>query len=199
MGMDVLEFIYLVCFFLGLGFAVLAALLSGVLGGHLGGHAGMDGGGHLDGGGAHEGGGHVHSDEGSVHYSPLSPVTIAMFIATFGGTGIVVKRYLNPHVLVHLGLAAVSAFIVGGLVSWIFWKILSTTQSTSQPRAEEAIGLEAEVTVPIPHLGLGEIAYTLRGTRLTSSAKTADNKELPARAVVRIVKQSGSTFIVEKA
>src|SRR4051812_14864310 len=38
MGTDVLEFIYYVCFFLGLGFAVLSALLSGGLGGHVGPH-----------------------------------------------------------------------------------------------------------------------------------------------------------------
>jgi len=59
--------------------------------------------------------------------------------------------------------------------------------------------MEAEVTVSIPNNGLGEIAYALRGARLTSSAQTADNKELPARTTVKIVKQVGNTYIVEKA
>src|SRR5688572_18288250 len=45
MGTDVLEFIYLVCFFLGLGFAVLSALLAGVFSGHAGPH--------VDAGGVH--------------------------------------------------------------------------------------------------------------------------------------------------
>jgi membrane protein implicated in regulation of membrane protease activity len=197
MGTDVLEFIYLVCFFLGLGFAVLSALLSGLFSGDAGAHMG----GHMDSGGLH-GHGHdagAHSDDGTVHYSPLSPVTIAMFISTFGGTGILYKRYFDPQIWIHVPMAAVSALIVAGIVSWIFYRIMLATQSTSQPRAEEAIGMEAEVTVSIPHQGLGEIAYTLRGTRLTSSAKTADNKELPARAMVKIVKQVGNTYIVEKA
>jgi membrane protein implicated in regulation of membrane protease activity len=196
MGTDVPEFIYLVCFFLGLGFAVLSGLLSGLFTGHAGAHMG---GGHMDSGGLHGHGAHLHSDEGSVHYSPLSPVTIAMFVSTFGGTGLLYKRFINPVFWVHVPMAAVSALVVAGIVSWFFYRIMLATQSTSQPRAEEAIGMEAEVTVSIPHQGLGEIAYTLRGARLTSSAKTADNKEIPARAMVKIVKQVGNTCIVEKA
>jgi membrane protein implicated in regulation of membrane protease activity len=192
MGTDVLEFIYLVCFFLGLGFAVLSALLSGLFTGHIGAH--------VDSGGVHGHGGHFHADssEGNVHYSPLSPVTIAMFIATFGGVGILLKRFVDPRIFVHLPVAAVAAFAVAGVVSYIFYKILATTQSTSHSRPEEAIGLEAEITVSIPNNGLGEIAYTVRGTRLTSPAQSANGKELPARLTVKILKQVGNTYIVEK-
>ncbi|MBV8879650.1 MAG: NfeD family protein [Planctomycetaceae bacterium] len=197
MGTDTLEFIYLVCFFLGLGFAVLCALLSGLFSGHVGGH--------VDTGGFHDGGFHgdshgLHTSatDGPVHYSPLSPVTIAMFVSTFGGTGILVKRFVDPRFYIHLPLAAVAGVVVAGIISYIFYKILSTTQSTSHSRPEEAIGLEAEVTVPIPNNGLGEIAYTVRGTRLTNPAQSTDGKELPARLTVKIIKQVGTTFIVQK-
>jgi membrane protein implicated in regulation of membrane protease activity len=191
MGTDVPEFIYLVCFFLGLGFAVLSALLSGLFSSHVGAHA--------DAGGMHADGGHLHADANDgVHYSPLSPVTIATFVLTFGGVGILLKRFVDARLWVHLPLAMVAAFAVAGLLSYFFYKILSTTQSTSHSRPEEAIGVVAEVTVPIPNNGLGEVAYTVRGTRLTNSARTEDGKELPARLAVRIVKQAGTTFIVEK-
>src|SRR5262245_129095 len=87
MGTDVLEFIYLVCFFLGLGFAVLSALLSGVFSGHIGPH--MDvGGAHVNMGGIHTDGTHVGPTDGTVHYQPLSPVSIALFVTTFGGVGL---------------------------------------------------------------------------------------------------------------
>ena len=122
MGTDVLEFVYLVCFFLGLGFAVLCALLSGLFTGH------MDA--HMDSGGLHADGGHIAGGHEGVHYSPLSPVTIAMFISTFGGTGILLKRFVRDQFWFHLPLAAVAAFAVAGLVSYIFYKILSTTQFT---------------------------------------------------------------------
>src|SRR3982750_3637828 len=76
MGTDVLEFVYYVCFFLGLGFAVLSALLSGVFSGHVGPHIDM-GGAHVDMGGIHtDGSTHIGPTEGAVHSPPLSPVSI---------------------------------------------------------------------------------------------------------------------------
>lgn len=192
MGTDVLEFIYLVCFFLGLGFALLSGLLSGVFTGDAGAH--IDHVPHMDGGGALEG---SHS-AGNVHFSPLSPVTIAMFISTFGGVGVLLKKAGLP-LFVHLPAAAFSGIVVGGLVSFLFYKIMASTQASSHARANEAIGADAEVTIPIPHQGLGEVAYVLRGSRYTNPAKTADAKELPVGTAVKIVNQVGTTFIVQKA
>jgi membrane protein implicated in regulation of membrane protease activity len=185
MGTDVLEFVYFVCFFLGLGFAILSGLLAGVFTG--------GGEGHVDGGAV--GGPH----EGHVQFSPLSPVTIATFIATFGGTGILLKRLLGWPAILHIPVAAVAAIAVAGALSWLFYKIMASTQSSSLASAEEMIGLEAEVTVPIPHGGLGEIAYTVRGARFTNPARTVDDKELPARTTVKIVKQVGNSCIVQKS
>lgn len=190
MGTDVLEFVYLVCFFLGLGFALLSGLLSGVFSGHA--DAQFDSA-QMDGGGALEGSHHA----GDVSYSPLSPVTIAMFISTFGGVGILLKNAGLP-LYVHIPVAAFSGILVGGLVSYAFYKIMLATQGSSHARANEAVGTEGEVTIPIPHLGLGEVAYVLRGTRYTNPAKTADGKELPLSTPVKIVNQVGTTFIVQK-
>jgi membrane protein implicated in regulation of membrane protease activity len=193
MGTDWLEFIYLVCFFLGLGFAVLSALLAGVFGGHAGPHVDM-GGAHVDLGSGH---GHAGPMDGSVHFSPLSPVSLALFVTVFGGIGLLLKRS-GMATIIQLPVAAVSGMLVGGFVSYLFYKIMQMTQGSSQPRAGEEIGIEAEVTVPIPNDGLGEVAYVLRGTRFTNPARTVDGKELPAHVVVKIVKQAGNTYLVQK-
>jgi len=189
--MDVLEFVYLVCFFLGLGFALLSGLLAGVFTGHAGAH--IDSAPHMDGGGALDG---AHS-AGNVSFSPLSPVSIALFVATFGGVGILMKKAGFP-LWVHIPTAAFSGMIVGGLVSYMFYRIMLATQASSHARANEAIGTEAEVTIPIPHVGLGEVAYVLRGSRYTNAAKSVDGKELPVSTLVKIVNQVGTTFIVQK-
>jgi hypothetical protein len=47
-------------------------------------------------------------------------------------------------------------------------------------------------------VGLGEVAYVLRGSRYTNPAKTVDGKELPVNTLVKIVNQVGTTFIVQK-
>jgi len=197
MGNDTLEFVYLVCFFLGLGFAVLSAMLSGLFGGHAGPHVDM-GGAHVDLGGIHtDAGAHAGPVEGSVHFSPLSPASIALFVTTFGGVGFLLKRYGQP-MMIQIPVAAASGIVMGGFLSYVFYKIMQLTQGSSQPRAGEELGIEAEVTVPIPNNGVGEIAYVLRGSRFTHPARTVDGKELPAHIAVKIVKQVGTIYHVQK-
>src|SRR5207245_2778132 len=128
----------------------------------------------------------------------LSPVSLALFVTTFGGVGLLLKKLGFPS-LVQLPVGVVSGFIVGGAVSYAFFRIVQSTQASSHARAGEEIGIEAEVTVSIPNGGLGEIAYVVRGTRYTNPARTADGKELPARVTVKIIKQAGNTYIVQKA
>ncbi|HZE99176.1 MAG TPA: hypothetical protein VE981_19385 [Planctomycetota bacterium] len=198
MGTDVLEFIYLVCFFLGLGFAVLSALLSGVFSGHMGPH--MDiGGAHVDMGGIHtDAGTHVGPTDGAVHYQPLSPVSIALFVTAFGGIGMLLKKLGQPA-YVHVPAAAFSGMIAGGVAAYAIFKVMQATQGSSHARTGEEIGSEAEVTISIPNGGLGEIAYVVRGSRFNSPATTVDGKELPAGLKVRIVKKTENTYLVQKA
>jgi membrane protein implicated in regulation of membrane protease activity len=195
MGMHGIELVYWVCFFLGFGFAVMSGLLAGVFSG-----VGHDGVGHLDGGhdGGHGAGHGAGHGDGSVRFSPFSPVVLAMFIASFGGTGLIFMKFLHWPLAFHLPISAISGLAIAAVVFAFFQKIFSVTQSSSESIAGELVGQEAEVTVPIPHLGLGEIAYTVGETRYTNPAQTADGKELPAQTLVKIVKLSGTTFVVQK-
>lgn len=191
--MDLMEVVYLVSFFLGLGFAIISGLLSGVFSGsgEMAGDVDVTGG-HI------EAGGHVVAQGDSVHLSPISPVTIAMFIATFGGTGIIMKKYFLLPVFAHIPIAAASGFVVAAGVFYLFYRINKMAAGSSAPRIDEAIGVEAEVTTAIPANGMGEIAYALRESRFNSPAKTIDGKELPAHAVVKVVKIVGGTYFVER-
>jgi membrane protein implicated in regulation of membrane protease activity len=188
MGTDVLEFTYLVCFFLGLGFAVLSGILGGVFSG--GAEA------HVDVGGVHVPGG--SGVEGPVHFPLLSPVTLAMFVSTFGGVGYLLKHLTAWPAVVQVPVAGVSGVLVGGGVSWLFFRIMRSVESSSQPLAEEGVGAEAEVILAIPAEGLGEIAFVLRGSRTTSPARSDDGQAYPQGASVRIVKSVGGTYLVRK-
>ncbi len=189
--MDLIDIIYLVCFFLGFGFAVISALLSHAFSG------GADA--HVDMGGVHgDVGGAEAADGGAVHFSPLSPVTLSMFVATFGGAGMIYKKLLDWPTAVHIPLAAVSGLVIAGLVFLLFYKIFSVTQASSETRAAEVVGLEAEVTVSIPPGGLGQIAYTMRDSRQTSPATAADGGGIPERTPVKVVNLSGNTYVVRK-
>ena len=187
-----LEIVYCVAFFLGFGFAIVSALLSGVF------HIGHDGAGHADLSGAHV----AHHDGTTpgenVTLSPVSPVTISMFITSFGATGLALAKIAHLPVAIHLPSATVSGFVVAIAVFAVFVKILRSTQASSAPEGGDAVGIEAEVITHIPAQGLGEIAYTQRESRLNATAKTVDGKELPQGAKVKIVQIAGNTFIVDK-
>jgi membrane protein implicated in regulation of membrane protease activity len=183
--MELIDGIYLICFIVGFGFALLSALVSGVFSG---------------GAEAHVGAGHdVHVTAGdTVHFPLLSPVTIAMVIATFGGSGYVFKNALDMPAFAHISLATATAVALGLAVAWLLWKLFQVTQGSSEAHVFELIGTEAEVTTAIPAEGLGEISYSAKQTHYSAPARTVDGKSLGPHTPVKIVKILGGTYVVEK-
>lgn len=183
--MDIVDVVYLVCFFLGFGFAVFSALLSGVFSG---------------GAEAHVGAGHdLHATAGdTVHFPLLSPVTLSMFVSSFGGSGYIYKHVLDLNPLAHVALAAVTAVGVALAVAWLFYKIFKISGGSSEAHVADLVGLEAEIITAIPADGMGEIAYVAMQTRYNAPARTTDGKPLPARTAVKIIRMVGGTYVVEK-
>ena len=183
--MELVELIYLVCFFLGLGFAFLSALMSGVFTG---------------GAEAHVGSGHdIHATAGdTIHFPLLSPVVLAMFISTFGGAGYIYKRTLGLDLIAHVAAAAATAIVVALAVAWLLYKVFQVAQGSSEAHVADLIGVEAEVITAIPAEGLGEIAYHAKQSRYNAPARTNDGKALGPHTTVKIVRILGGTYIVEK-
>jgi len=182
---------YWICFLLGLGYAVIAALMSGLLGFGEGAEGGVDAG--VDGGvdaGADAG--------GEVALSPWSPMTLAMFITCFGGVGVILTKMGLP-IWFTVPPAALSGAVVAGLVFLFLLKVFMAIQGSSEATVANLVGREAEVITPIGGEGLGEIAYVARGTRYTAPARSETGEPISRYAVVRIVKIVGSTFHVRKA
>ena len=178
-----LSLVYLICFGVGLFFAILSAFFAN--GGshpdaHAEGHAELDGGGHEMPG-----------------FSPLSPTTIATFVTAFGGFGLILSKIeATATPWLSLSLAALGGFLVAALVFFIFSRIFRVTQSSSEGRVAELFGQSATVITPIAPGGVGEIAYVQGGTRYTAAARADDSRELPSGSRVRIVRASGSQFHV---
>lgn len=185
LGMDQ---VYLFCFALGLIFAVISGILGGVFGG---GDAHVPAGGHdIDVGSP------THVDSGNVHFSPLSPVTICMFITAFGGAGLLGKQVLELPFAGHLALATFAGIAVAVATFFLFAALFRATQGSSVVTQADTIGIDAEVTVAIPRDGLGEIAYVLRGSRYTAPARGVTGEPFPARQTVTVRKIVGGTLLV---
>ena len=187
--MDGFEVAYWIIGLLGLGFAVISGLLAGVFSGSAEAHVDV-GGHHMDMG---------QGVEGHVHFPILSPVTLSMAAVAFGGGGLILMKVFLWPPLMHMGGALICATLTALIVAYLLYKLFSVTQASSHGTSEEAVGLPAEVTVALPHQGLGEIAFVLRGTRMLNPAQSADGKELPPGTPVRIIKLVGNNYIVKKA
>jgi membrane protein implicated in regulation of membrane protease activity len=192
-----IETVYIFCFVVGAVYALIAGVAAGVFGGHTH-HAGFTG---------HDLGHDIHHSadpshltaQGEVHLSPISPVTITMFVTAFGGIGLTATHALTLPIVLSLPTALASGVILAGAAFYTFSKLFQATESSSEARVSELVGLEAEVITPIPSQGLGEIGYVARGTRFTAPARSDDGKPHPAHSMVVIERTVGSVFCVKKS
>jgi membrane protein implicated in regulation of membrane protease activity len=140
----------------------------------------------------------VDFDAGSVDVSPLSPITIASFVTSFGGLGLISTQLLgitDPVSLIFAGIGA------GGIAAGMFLfysRVLVAGQGSSAVRLSDIRGKEAEIIIPIPRNGLGQVAFVARGARTTWSARSVDGKPIPGGTIVTIQSVTGNTLIVSR-
>jgi membrane protein implicated in regulation of membrane protease activity len=180
-------YVYLGCLCVGLVFSVVSAFLGHLLGGHAGDmHVGT--------------GGHAESgadNSGIPGLSAFSPTTICAFITAFGGFGLIFTRIeATSSVWISAPLATLGGLIVGAGTLWIFGVMFHFTQSSSEGRSSEMVGRTATVISPIPHAGVGEIAYVQKGSRYTAPAREQDGKALGAGQTVKVTRIAESQFYV---
>ncbi|MCL5098812.1 MAG: NfeD family protein [Candidatus Omnitrophica bacterium] len=185
--MDALFIIYVICFGVGLLFALISAFAADVFGGH----------------DAHFDVGHsVHVEPGiGAHempgFSPLSPTTIAAFVTAFGGLGMIFSEFESTHTpLISAVLAAFGGLVIAALVFLLFQQIFRRTQSSSESKVAELIGQSATIITAIPEKGVGEIAYIQSGCRYTAPAREESGTAIPNGQTVVITRIVGSQFYV---
>lgn len=212
--MNTLNCIYFFLFALGVGYALIAALVGGLSHFHL---PGLDVDVHTPDADLHPGGFDLHPGdvdshvEVSVHHdlghevdhpdvrlSPLSPITIATFVATFGGVGLIVNNLTRLSPVLGLFISTVSGVALAGMMFLLYARVLAAAQGSSEIRAGELVSRPAEVITPIPpgEGKLGEVALVARGAHVKSPARSADGQAIPRGATVEIVGESGSVLVV---
>jgi membrane protein implicated in regulation of membrane protease activity len=158
-----LETFYLVCFVVGFAFTAIS-FLGGSLHFHFPGHGHV----HLGGHGAHHGGG---------HFPFFSPMSIAVFLAWFGGTGYLLTHL---HILAFAGLALASlAGLVGAAIVFFFVaKFLMARDFTLNPEDFDMIGMLGTVSSSIRKEGTGEMIFEQQGTRRACPARSEEGSEI---------------------
>ena len=135
-------------------------------------------------------------DHGAVEVSPLSPITMAAFITSFGGVGIVTTQLFGVRPELSLLWATLGGVLTGGVVYLIYGRLLVAMQASSQVRTRELGGIVGEVIAPIAAGGAGEISYVAKGSRLSSPARSATGQAIPRGALVIIERVVSGTALV---
>lgn len=172
-----METFFMVCFIVGCGYVVIS-FLAGEL---------------LDIGDIFSGDFDVDFD-GFSGASPFKPVIIAIFLAVFGGIGLIL--YPDKTYVWALGIS----FIVASIISYCMYKFvvvnMYNAQNTSAVDVQSLVGHTATVTEKIPEGKFGKITYVVNGNTYTAPAKSIDGGEISRGLDVKIVLIEKHIFFV---
>lgn len=126
----------------------------------------------------------------------LSPISIAAFVTSFGGIGIIATQGFGADSGTSLVWAIGGSIAVAAVSHFIFFYVFIAPQASSALKTSDIVGQNAEVTAPIPANSVGEVSYVSMGERHTATARSADNKEIPRGALVSIEALAGTVVVV---
>ena len=177
-------FVYIVCLVAGLVFTMLSVFVGHFMGGH-----------HDIGSGGHVEAGADNSDGPGI--SAFSPTVISAFIAGFGAFGVIFHEIpATREVYFSAPLSVLCATATAGALMWVLRELFKHTQSSSEARIGNLVGVEATVITPIPINGVGEIAYVQAGSRYSAPARDERGAPVANGQTVKIVRVVGTQFYV---
>ncbi len=129
--------------------------------------------------------------------SKLNFSTITTFLAWFGGTGYILKRYTSTWYLVALGLAAVIGLAGAALMFWVISKLISRDRSLD-PADFEMIGVLGRVSSTVRPDGVGEIVFTQDGARKAAPVRSEDGTRIEKDIEVVVTKYERGVAYVRR-
>jgi membrane protein implicated in regulation of membrane protease activity len=133
-------------------------------------------------------------DGGADGHGLFDSRVISVFVTSFGGFGAIgIQMGLGIVASSLIGLAG--GVVLGGLVS-LFARFLYKQQSSSSVGTAQMVGRTAQVIVPIAPGSLGQISCRVGEERIEKLARSRDDLEIKAGAMVRVEAIAGDSVIV---
>jgi membrane protein implicated in regulation of membrane protease activity len=160
------ELFYLICFVVGFAYTAFS-FLSGTLHFHL----------HMP---HHFHGGHGagHGGARSSSFGIFNPMTIAVFLAWFGGTGYLLVHLRHIWVFAGLAFSTLSGTVGAGIVFVFAAKYFMAHESSLDPMDFEMVGVLGKVSGGIRSRGTGEIIFVQEGARKACAARSEEGEEI---------------------
>lgn len=167
---------YLVCFVVGFFLSVLMFLTGGM---HLHLphiHIHLPG---MHGGAGHAGGVHPAGTPGhGGQFSPINPITLAAFLAWFGGTGYLLSRHSTIWFFTALFISLLAGTGGAAVIYLFVSRVLSSPEEALDPADFEMVGVLGKLSVRIREGGTGELIYSQAGTRRVCAARSEDGSAI---------------------
>ena len=205
LSLDTLNCVYMTLFLIGLGYAIFIVITGGLSSIDLPDvdidipQIDLPGDVDIPGADVHIGGPDLPTagiDAPDVAVSPLSPITIASFITTFGGIGVLSTQFFQVDPRWSLVFATAGGLVIAALMFLVYSQVLIRSQGSSEVRGSDIVGLEAEVTVPIGENATGQVSYVAKAGRMTSMARSVDGRPIARGRLVKIVRTRGPQVLV---
>jgi membrane protein implicated in regulation of membrane protease activity len=179
--------VYLICFAVGFAFSFLSFFFGGV---HW----------HLPlhwqspfeaphvhvGPGVHTGG-QMHAPN-RAHVSAFNPMTLAAFLAWFGGTGYLLTRFSTVRFVGGLLLSVAAGILAAAFIFLFLTRVLISKEENLDPADYEMIGVLGRITSSVRGGGTGEIVYSQAGTRRVSAARSEDGSAIAKGSEVLVTR-----------
>jgi membrane protein implicated in regulation of membrane protease activity len=178
---------YLVCFALGFIFSLLSFVLGGVHWHGLHIHVGQ-----------HHVGGHVggHGTGHGPHVSFFNPVTLAAFLAWFGGMGYLLTRFSGIGATLAFGAALFAGMLAAAVMFFFLTRVLMSKDENLDASDFEMTGVLGKTSVSIREGGTGEIIYSQGGTRRTCGARSENGNAIPKGTEVMVTRyENGLAYV----
>jgi membrane protein implicated in regulation of membrane protease activity len=132
----------------------------------------------------------------AAHIFPFSLVTVAAFLAWFGGTGYLLTLYSSIWFLAGLGLAVLTGLVGGGIVFLFLSRVLISHEENLDPADFEMVGVLGRISVPVRAQGTGEIIYSQAGTRRNCGARSENGAAIAKGSEVVVARyEKGIAYV----
>lgn len=121
----------------------------------------------------------------------MQPMTLVGGITVFGGAGLLLEQYTDLSTGMVLAAALFAAVVIGAGVYFLYVRPMAQTENSTGYYERDMAGKLAEVLVPIPAGGYGEVVLRMGPagvTNQTAASYNGDPIEAGANVVVVEVK-----------
>lgn len=129
----------------------------------------------------------------------LQPMTLVGGITVFGGAGLLLDAYTTLPMIGVVSAALLAAVVIGAGVYFLYVRPMQQTESSTGYSEQEMTGKLAEVQVPIPASGYGEVLLRMGPAGVTNRmAASFGGEPIEAGAKVVVVEVRDGELYVSK-